>query len=313
MPYNPGMPRTLRDPVEEQDALADHATWRLRDGILRYARAMLRSQGTSAAALQIGTLIVQTLVLADLLGRRRVLLWSDDVMDRVIADRRNGTRFQVETPALMLGADPSPMVTPVTFEEMIRDILNREPRLAPGYKAVQELYSHEYAFAVAKSVTVKTTERVQEALAVAARTGQGAAVEAVIAEIGDWSAAYAETVYRTNMATAYTAGQFQEARSEVLAPNFPALEYVGITDTRTRPNHRAAFGLIAATDDPIWKAYAPPLGYNDRCSVVILSRWELTDLGLYKNGLVQRHTPPDFAKAHADHGFTHSAVATVYR
>lgn len=308
------MPRTLRAPIDEQDALWERSAWRLNDAILRFARAMVAGRSTEAATLQIGRLIVQTLVLADLLGRRRVLLMQDDVLARRAADRVAPEPFRLDDDGrLVFTSDPTPMVTPVTFDEMIANLLERDPRLAVGYKAVQDLYSREFAFAVAKSVTTETTKRVQKALAEGFTRGSGTKTEQVIAEIGDWSAAYSETVYRTNMATAYTAGQFQQAKDPDLAPAFPALEYIGISDASTRPNHRAAFGLIAATADPIWAEIAPPLGYNDRCGVTIRNKWALMDAGLYRDGIVIRHTPPNFAQAHADHGFTHSAVGTVYR
>lgn len=308
------MPRTLRAPIDEQDALWERSAWRLNAAILRFARAMVAGRSTEAATLQIGRLITQTLVLADLLGRRRVILMQDDVMSRRVADRVTPELFRIDDDArLVFTSDPTPMVAPVTFDEMIQNILERQPRLAVGYQAVQDLYSREFAFAVAKSVTEETTKRVQKALAEGFRTGQGAKVEQVVAEIGDWSNSYSECVYRTNMATAYTAGQFQQAKDPDLAPAFPALEYIGISDSVTRPNHRAAFGLIAATADPIWNEIAPPLGYNDRCGVTIRNKWALMDAGLYRDGIVIRHTPPGFAGAHADHGFTHSAVGTVYR
>jgi hypothetical protein len=86
------------------------------------------------------------------------------------------------------------------------------------------------------------------------------------------------------------------------------MEFYALDDARVRPHHKAADGLIAAVDDPIWDTFKPPLGYRCRCSVNFVSVFELEDRGLIKNGKVVRYLPPSFAFARPDENFKVGAM-----
>lgn len=74
---------------------------------------------------------------------------------------------------------------------------------------------------------------------------------------------YWETVFRTNIQTAYNAGRAYQFKR-----NPPAyLEFVGITDVRQTPMCRARSGVIRRSDDPFWDTNWPPLHYNCRSTV----------------------------------------------
>jgi SPP1 gp7 family putative phage head morphogenesis protein len=73
-----------------------------------------------------------------------------------------------------------------------------------------------------------------------------------------------ETIYRTNTASAYEAGRYQEQMANI--DNRPYAEYIGILDNRIRPRHRAMSGRIFRLDDPIWSIIWPPNGYRCRCT-----------------------------------------------
>ncbi len=47
----------------------------------------------------------------------------------------------------------------------------------------------------------------------------------------------------------------------------PYLEYVTARDGHVRPEHQALDGIILPIDDPFWKSYYPPNGWNCRCTV----------------------------------------------
>lgn len=51
------------------------------------------------------------------------------------------------------------------------------------------------------------------------------------------------------------------------ADTHPYLEYVTARDGRVRPDHQALDGIILPIDDPFWKSYYPPNGWNCRCTV----------------------------------------------
>jgi SPP1 gp7 family putative phage head morphogenesis protein len=87
---------------------------------------------------------------------------------------------------------------------------------------------------------------------------------------------YWETVFRTNIQTAYNAGrayQFRKAK--------PAyLEFVGITDARQTRICRARSGVIRPADDPWWSSNWPPLHFNCRSTVRAIHKEEFETLGL---------------------------------
>ena len=76
---------------------------------------------------------------------------------------------------------------------------------------------------------------------------------------------YWETVYRTNMQTAYNTGRAIELNE---VPPL-ALEFIAIDDTRTSDICRpyAASRVILPPNDPFWETHWPPLHFNCRSTV----------------------------------------------
>ena len=79
--------------------------------------------------------------------------------------------------------------------------------------------------------------------------------------------------YDTNVRAAYAASEWQ-AIDETKA-DFPALEYQGVRDEKTRASHRAMFGMVRPVDDPVWRFWYPPNDWYCRCWVVQVSVEEL--------------------------------------
>lgn len=74
---------------------------------------------------------------------------------------------------------------------------------------------------------------------------------------------YWETVYRTNVQTAYNAG-----RAMGFAEDRPlALEFIGIDDARQTDVCHSLMGIIRPYDDPFWESHFPPLHFNCRSTV----------------------------------------------
>ena len=92
----------------------------------------------------------------------------------------------------------------------------------------------------------------------------------------------------------------EQAEDPDLADIIVGFRYEGINDARTRDNHEAGFGAIAPTDDPLWKRFKPPNGYNCRCSLEMVSRFEAQRLGLWDGKKLMPRYP---ANLHADPGF----------
>ncbi len=87
-----------------------------------------------------------------------------------------------------------------------------------------------------------------------------------------------ETVFRTNVLSAYGAGHWEQAQ-DVRALR-PYARYSAVMDGRTRPTHAALHGLVYPLDHPFWQRYWPPWDYNCRCAAVTLSQWEVEHQGL---------------------------------
>ena len=232
----------------------------------------------------------ESMALVDLMGRRRLLLEADQFRKRN-EDNRDGLV------SVRLAA--TDVVKAVTFREAVRDIVSREPRLADTWERVAELYSgNDHVFSLVRSADEHVTASIQKRIGkfVAKGVDYAKAAQKLRREFGDemedFTQAYAETVYRTNMSTAYTAGRFQQAFDPDVAEVIGAFMYASAELPQSRPNHVALHGLIAATTDPIWEQIAPPNGYNCLCDLILVDRWELEKRGLLENGTIQLATMP---------------------
>lgn len=82
---------------------------------------------------------------------------------------------------------------------------------------------------------------------------------------------HVETIYRTNMQTAYQAGRFNQMTSEAVIKARPFWQYIAVQDDATRPEHSAMSGRVFPADHPIWQSWYPPNGFNCRCYVRTMS------------------------------------------
>jgi SPP1 gp7 family putative phage head morphogenesis protein len=82
-----------------------------------------------------------------------------------------------------------------------------------------------------------------------------------------------ETIFRTNIQSAYAAGRYQQQMRTVAER--PYWEYDAVMDNRTRPMHAALNGRVFRADDPIWQTIYPPNGYRCRCWVRALTQAQI--------------------------------------
>ena len=160
---------------------------------------------------------------------------------------------------------------------------------------------HEAAFTVAKMADVDLLADVRAAVDKAMADGQSLQefkklLKPRLVEAGWWGKAAMEdpfsgemklvqlgsprrleTIFITNMQTAYAAGdwaQIQENKADA-----PYLMYDAIDDNRTRPQHRAWDGTVLPVDDPWWDTHKPPNGWRCRCGTIQLSKSQLEAMG----------------------------------
>jgi len=254
------------------------------------AIARITKSGEKKAERELAQAIAKAMGIADLFGRRRLALEVDKAT--------KGRAFAVPK---------------VPFEEAIEDIIKRHPEVAPGWEATQEAYL-KGGFAIARSSSDKITAHVQGTIAKSMREGlsPSEATRRILDKIreGDpeeftFSRSYAETVYRTNMASAYTRGRIEQAKDPVFRRQIGAWRYVTAGDVDVRDNHQAAHKFVAATEDPVWDDLRPPLGYNCRCALELVGRREALRRGVVtEDGFRAQRVP---SGAGPDEGFRTTA------
>lgn len=100
---------------------------------------------------------------------------------------------------------------------------------------------------------------------------------------GDFTTARLHTVLRTNLQSAYQAGNYVQLHHPDVVDLFPYYQYVAIDDGRARPAHLAMNGLIFAAGHRIWLLWWPPNGYNCRCTIIALTLEDAKALGITRS------------------------------
>jgi len=151
------------------------------------------------------------------------------------------------------------------------------------------------AMTLAAAETDAIAAEVEDALAEAVREGWtvdrfGEALDAVTTSRGLDPASpwHLETIFRTNVQSAYAGGQWTAARTLAEDGLVAAAEYVAVEDDRTRANHLAMDGWWGPLDAPTWAIWWPPNGWNCRCQVRLLAPEEVEARG----GLAAAPAPP---------------------
>jgi SPP1 gp7 family putative phage head morphogenesis protein len=89
---------------------------------------------------------------------------------------------------------------------------------------------------------------------------------------------HAETVFRTNIQSAYGCGRLQQQRAQ--KDDFPFLQLHEIDDTSTRRTHHAVDGTVQPVGSPWWRRWYPPSDYNCRGHAESLTADEARAIGV---------------------------------
>lgn len=81
-----------------------------------------------------------------------------------------------------------------------------------------------------------------------------------------FNATWLQTEYDTCIATATQSARWQQFRAQKAM--FPFLRYQTAGDDSVRDEHRLLDGITKRVDDPFWRTYYPPNGWNCRCEVI---------------------------------------------
>lgn len=79
---------------------------------------------------------------------------------------------------------------------------------------------------------------------------------------------YYETLLRTQTQLVYNSARWEEYQRPEIDEIIWGYEYVTVGDDRVRPEHVKLDGTKLPKDDPLWRTFWPPNGYNCRCQTI---------------------------------------------
>jgi len=173
---------------------------------------------------------------------------------------------------------------PLSFKEAIAFLKHRIPLTKKEFYELEKKLRFR-AFTVARLTQFDAIERVRQRLIEVLEEGktlrqfwiEGGHDELLMRagfhQSNPW---YWETVFRTNIQTAYNAGRAIQIRKMPVE----YLEFVGIIDARQTPICQARSGVIRPANDPWWSSNWPPLHFNCRSTVRVVDRDEFEAFGL---------------------------------
>lgn len=87
-----------------------------------------------------------------------------------------------------------------------------------------------------------------------------------------------DTIYRTNLQSAYMSGRYYQMKA--IQDEYPFWQYISVLDMRTRPHHAALHNKVIRADDAFWNTNYVPRGYNCRCRTRALDQAYIDRKGL---------------------------------
>ena len=156
---------------------------------------------------------------------------------------------------------------PVPFDEAIEFFSGKLPMSTKEfYDLAKE--ARVRAFTVSDVAGMDALGDIQDSLSKALAEGQS---------FGDWKKGAgellkkwaidgfrAETIFRSNIQTAYQVGHYQQMTDPDVLRERPYWRYVAVMDDRTREEHAEWHGTVLPADDPWWNTHYPPNGWRCR-------------------------------------------------
>lgn len=205
--------------------------------------------------------------------------------------------------------DLSPVLAAVSPEEAIAFFVQKGFKIGFDYRDVWQ-QEHQAAFTVAKAMQIDVLQDIKAAVDAALQSGTTLAefqktltpllqakgwwgkkeqtdpLTGEIATVQLGSPRRLELIFDTNLATAYSEGQWERIqRNKEL---FPFLEYVRSASVNPRHTHLAYAGLVLPADDAFWQSHLPVKEWGCKCTVVQHSRRMLE-----REGLAVGTAPPE--------------------
>jgi SPP1 gp7 family putative phage head morphogenesis protein len=180
---------------------------------------------------------------------------------------------------------------PGKFREAIKAFGKRVPMPKAEFGLLDQ-QAREFAFTVAGAAQADLVAEVYEAIGRAIE--EGTTLEDFKAEIGDrlaeaWggeNAPRVETIFRTNVQSAYSEGRYSVFSAPAVKDARPYFRYELIDDGTQSDDDPCldCDGVVLPQDDQWWSEHLPPLHPNCRCSFTALSEEEARDEGIDTGG-----------------------------
>lgn len=177
---------------------------------------------------------------------------------------------------------PVPPFLRLTFEEALDFFLERKIITPEQFQALSD-EQRTRAFTATRLASDALRARAYELLQQALANGSTLrdfvrALNADEASLGvtPSDSHYLETIYRTNLSSAYNAGRYRQITSDVVRSARPYVQFRATRDNRTTTVCNALHGKVFRQDDPAWQRFAPPLHFQ--CRSVIVAVREATEV-----------------------------------
>jgi len=188
-------------------------------------------------------------------------------------------------------------------------LISANPVLVDNAEDLRKLYFEgaKYGTPIIGSIEAKTLEQVRDLRVLMVDSMQKSAtrqetIDSIESVLGT-SHSYAENVFRTVTATAYSIGK--QVKQRKLENNGIIIGYEFLTagDGRVRPAHKAMHKARVAVGNSDLNALYVPWGYQCRCSMRPISIYEAEIKGWLRNGKLIEYFPPGYNANVADYGF----------
>ena len=199
------------------------------------------------------------------------------------AERR--ARYGIESPPFMLAGGVKDF-SASPFQEAIRIFKQRNVVTRRAFDRLQA-QAKQRAFTVANMASKDVLELVKADLVTALEEGDDlrrfSARVKERGELAGWvkeNPSHVENVFRTNTMGAYSRGREEQMNQPSVLAARPFRQLLGVSDSRTRPFHKAAHGKVLRHDDAAVARLRTPLGLMCRCRWVSRSAKDVERLGL---------------------------------
>ena len=193
-------------------------------------------------------------------------------------------RYGIESPFMLAGGVKDFAASP--FQEAIRIFKARNVVTRRAFDRLQA-QAKQRAFTVANLAGKDVLELVKADLVTALEEGDDlrrfSARVKERTELAGWvkeNPSHVENVFRTNTMGAYSRGREEQMNQPSVLAARPFRQLLGVSDSRTRPFHKAAHGKVVRHDDAAVPRLRTPLGFMCRCRWVSRSAKDVERLGL---------------------------------